>query len=64
MSNDSKQSREYNVFYEFAKVCTHYKIDLNSIKVGDNPDIICKLNNGSEKGFELTEIIDEKYQQI
>jgi hypothetical protein len=56
--------REYNIFYEFAKVCTYFKIDLNSIKVNNNPDILCKLNDGSEKGFELTEIIDETYQQI
>ncbi len=47
MSNNSIQLREYNTFYEFAKVCTYYKIDHNSIKVNNNPDILCKLIDGS-----------------
>lgn len=64
MADISKEVREYNVFKRFANVCTYYSIALSTIEVGDNPDVKCKLSNGIEKWFELTEIIDPDYLKI
>lgn len=60
----SKQQREHGVFLRFARVCTHYKIDIKTIKIGDSPDVKCKLLDGNEKWFELTEIIDPEYVKV
>lgn len=64
MSDEKKKKKEYEIFCEFLKACAYYQIDFNSIKVSDNPDIKCEVQDGQEKGFELAEIIHEKYQQV
>jgi len=60
----SKQQREYRVFLRFAKACTYYQIDIRTIKISDSPDVRCKLLDGNEKWFELTEIIDPEYVKV
>lgn len=64
MPDISKQAKEYNVFKRFARVCTHYPIAFSTIVIGDNPDVQCRLIDGSEKWFELTEIIDPNYLAV
>jgi hypothetical protein len=54
------EKQEIEIFKKFAQSCP-YPIDINSIKskLEPEPDIYCKLSNGTSIAFELTEDTDE-----
>lgn len=58
---DKQAKNELRVFKEFAKVCP-YPINFGSIekRKPPEPDILCKLLDGSSLTFEVSECIDER----
>ncbi len=54
--------RELNIFKRFLKI-SPYRTRVHSIrkKMPPEPDIICRLHDGSQIAFELVEIIDQEF---
>lgn len=59
MNQLSQGKREVQILKKFADICP-YKIDVISVKKENppNPDIYCKLKDGTELYFELVECLD------
>jgi len=60
MNQLNQGKREIQIFKQFIDVCP-YKIILSSVKKENppNPDIYCKLRDGTELYFELVECLDK-----
>lgn len=57
-----KEERERKIFAEFAQVAP-FKVLPGTIesRVWPEPDILCKIENYGQVGFELTELVDQEY---